>query len=271
MNNTLFSDEQYIKLYGFVSQKYGIQYGREKKDILLGRCEKVMRRNGLKDSDYFVRAILAGSYPELSQDFINTITINKTDFFRESQHFDYILQNSQSILEGNPSLMDRGELRAWSAASSTGEEPYTLAMVLKEAFGETVNIKVLATDIDTHVLSVAQRGVYGEEAMKEVPRLFALKYFSKMGNTFAVRQEIKDLVSFRSFNLMHDFPFRYPFDIVFCRNVMIYFKHDTQADVIRKIYAALHHGGLLFTGHSEALPEKAIGLKCVSPAVYLKN
>ncbi|MCX7772467.1 MAG: chemotaxis protein CheR [Clostridia bacterium] len=265
-----FTEHHYTKLYDIISQRYGIQYGREKKDILLSRVDKAMRRNGIQDYDTFVSAIVLGRPAELIQDFINTITVNKTDFFRESQHFDYILQHVQSILAHNPAIMEAGEIRAWSAASSTGEEPYTLAMVLKEAFSEQVNVKVLATDIDTSVLSKAQRGIYPIGVLNDIPRAYALKYFFKTGEYCGVKQEIKDLVSFRSFNLMNDFPFRKKFDIVFCRNVMIYFNKNTQSELISRIYNALNEGGLLFTGHSEALPNKSLRLKYVSPAIYMK-
>jgi chemotaxis protein methyltransferase CheR len=135
------TEHHYQALHRFISRKYGIQYGREKKSILLGRVEKVMRRSRISDPDHFVQAVTNGRYPELSQDFINMITVNKTDFFREKQHFDYLIQNSESILKNNPAILEKGEIRVWSAASSTGEEPYTLAMVLKEVFGDRLKIK----------------------------------------------------------------------------------------------------------------------------------
>ncbi len=270
MGHTRFTEHHYTKLYELISQRYGIQYGKEKQDILMGRAERVMQKHDIMDWDYFVRALVLGQPPELVQEFINSITVNKTDFFRESQHFDYILQKAHGIVSSNPSIKARGEIRAWSAASSTGEEPYTLAMVLKEAFGDQFSIKVLATDIDTRVLSEAQRGIYSSSALGDVPRTYSAKYFYKAGELCGIKQEIKELVTFRSFNLMNDFPFHKKFDMIFCRNVMIYFNRETQAHLVSKIYHSLNVGGLLFTGHSEAMPNKALRFKYMEPAVYMR-
>ncbi len=270
MGQTRFTEHHYTRLYELIRQRYGLQYGGDKKDILLGRAQRVMQRNGIEDWDYFVNALITGHPPALVQEFVNAITVNKTDFFRESQHFDYIMQKAHSILANNPHIKASGEIRAWSAASSTGEEPYTLAMVLKEAFGDQYNIKVLATDIDTRVLSEAQKGIYNRSLLSEVPRIFEAKYFFKSGEQCGIKQEIKDLVTFRSFNLMNDFPFRKKFDMIFCRNVMIYFDRETQAHLVGKHYHSLNTGGLLFTGHSEAMPNKALRFKYMVPAVYMR-
>jgi chemotaxis protein methyltransferase CheR len=265
------TEHHYQALHRFISRKYGIQYGREKKNILLGRVEKVMRLSRISDPDFFVQAVTNGRYPELSQDFINMITVNKTDFFREKQHFDYLIQNSESILKNNPAILETGEIRVWSAASSTGEEPYTLAMVLKEVFGDRLKIRVLATDIDTNVLAAAQEGVYRPSVLKDMPRAYFLRYFTSDGELYRVNQEIRDMVSFRSFNLMNPFPFHHRFDIVFCRNVMIYFNQETQTELIRKIHASLNTGGLMFIGHSEALIDKSIPFKYIKPAIYMRQ
>jgi chemotaxis protein methyltransferase CheR len=162
------------------------------------------------------------------------------------------------------------EIRAWSAGCSTGEEAYTLSMVLQESF-PNLDIKILATDIDQKVLKKAVSGEYGIGEADDVERYYLAKYFKKTDRSLFVCDEIKSKVTFRQFNLMNKFSFKKGFDIIFCRNVMIYFDAPTQQKILKKFYDALVPGGLLFIGHSEGITDKNPGYIYVQPTVYRKE
>ena len=197
---------------------------------------------------------------------IDAITTNKTSFFREVQHFDFL---SNVVI---PNLSD-ARLRIWCAASSTGEEPYSIAMLLREKlpnFREW-DVKILATDISFTVLEKARRAQYREEDLGPVPQPWRKKYFSSVADgSWKLSDEVASIVRFGRLNLMEPFPMRGPFDIIFCRNVMIYFDKPTQGTLVRRFHEMLSPGGYLMVGHSESLSGADHDFTYVQPATYQK-
>lgn len=200
---------------------------------------------------------------------IDALTTNKTGFFREIQHFVYL---REQIL---PKLREK-KLRIWSAACSSGEEPYSICILLAESIPnfKSWDIKILATDISTQVLQQAKAAVYDTETLEPVPEGWRNKHFEAApefgANKWRVKAQIREKVSLARLNFMDRFPMRGPFDIIFCRNAMIYFDKPTQAALVQKFYDLLAPDGYLFVGHSESLTNARHGFKYKQPAVYQK-
>lgn len=265
------SSEKINQISEFIQQNFGIIYSEEKHRVLAMKTKKVMVKHRIESVTQLLSQIKGDKNPTLLQDFINGITINKTDFFREMPHFQFLIEQGGWIEKNNPSITEKQEIRAWSTACSTGEEAYTLGAVLKEVFGKKYTIQILATDIDTNVLKEAQRGIYKKEKVEEIPKMWRENYFYTIEENLYVGKNIKELITFRQFNLMNTYLFKSPFDIVFCRNVMIYFDRQTQRKLVENILNTMNVGGLLFIGHSEILLDKVDGLKCIKPSIYIKE
>lgn len=206
------------------------------------------------------------------QVFVNLLTTNKTDFFREAAHFDYLKnQFLPEWLKLNPS----GELKVWCAASSTGEEPYTLAMVLNEALPAGRSYSIHASDIDTQVLKKAKGGVYSRSKLVEIPDSFRKDWDMGTGEIkdwMRIKPHLKSKVSFFQFNLAgSELPSVDQFDLVFCRNVLIYFKPSTIEGVMKKLYQVAKPGAQLFIGHSESLQNIQTDWKNIRPSIYFKR
>ena len=208
---------------------------------------------------------------------IDAVTTNKTDFFREMNHFEFLTR--QVLPEWTKKCKGlRNKFQVWSAACSTGEEPYTLAMVLSE-FAEDCpgfDFSILATDISTKVLDVATTAVYNEDKIEPVPFAMRKKYLlkSRVPSQKLVRitPELRSRISFRRFNLMdRDFPLAELMDIIFCRNVMIYFDNETQERLVRQFHDRLSPGGYLFMGHAESINNMNVPLRYAAPTIYRKD
>lgn len=263
--------ENFNRFSDFIYKQFGIYYNDTKREILQTKLNKLMSKYNMASYDECYGNLKCMVNKTLLSDFANEITVNFTSFFRETMHFDYIRENAAGQFAARPDRSRNNEFRIWSSACSTGEEPYTLAMVLKEALPAGVNIRILATDINKKVLSIAQKGLYSPDIENEVERRYLDKYFYKTPAGYMISDDIKDLVSFRHFNLIHDFPFRNTFDMVFCRNVMIYFDTAVRQELVNKFFGILHSGGLLFIGHSESLTGHIHKFRYVQPAVYVKG
>lgn len=264
------SDEIFDRYAVFINDRYGIKITRDKKDMFDLKLKKVMTAHAYNSYDEFLNVLMIGKQEDVIREFMNEITINKTDFFREINHFNFMKAKLEFILSSNKNIMRNKEIRVWSSASSTGEEPYTLAMVLKEILPPDITIKILATDISSKVLRKAVEGVYPSLIAGQMSQYYLDKYFYKEGFHYRVSEELRSVVTFRLFNLMEPFPFKNKFDIIFCRNVMIYFDNDTQEKLVAKFYDSLHKGALLFIGHSESLSYKKHSFKYVQPTIYQK-
>lgn len=273
------SDKDFQRLSQFIYRECGIMMPPSKKTMLSARLQKRLRILGMDSFEAYVDWVLdpqeAGS--ELIH-FIDVVTTNKTEFFREADHFTYLNETAVPELVNTTGAGVKRPLKLWCSASSTGEEPYTLAITLSEfgsAFrGGRFQFEVLATDISTRVLKVAQEGVYELEKVAGVPMALKRKYMmrSKDPSRALVRMtpELRRQVRFQRLNLM-DATYHPPgvkMDIIFCRNVIIYFDRPTTQDVINKLCRHLLPGGYLFVGHSETLNTLQVPVKQVAPTIY---
>jgi chemotaxis protein methyltransferase CheR len=255
------SDKNFKFLCEYVYDATGIVLNDSKREMVYRRLTRIVRERDLTSfTDY---CELLRTSPEQEKNyFVNAITTNLTSFFREQHHFDYLIQHElpKLISAKNNRGAEGKRLRVWSSATSTGEEPYSIAMTLLEGMKNVLNqwdVKVLATDIDSNVLATAKSGVYDEKRIEDIPANYKKKYFHHGSgdneNKVKVDKSLQKIITFKQLNLLHDWPMKGPFDIVFCRNVIIYFDKKTQQELFERYYDLLAPGGLLMLGHSENL------------------
>lgn len=269
------TDAQFQKFSALVYDKTGIYLKQEKKELLNARLGKRLRATGISSfKQYYEHVIRDGSGEELVH-LIDSVSTNFTSFFRENSHFEMLTNN---VL---PSFVKEGRGRAkdlvlWSSACSSGEEPYTLGMVMEDfaAHQPGLRYRIMATDISTRVLAHAKRGVYTDDRISKVPKPFLKKFFQKgVGKSAGyvkIKQDLRQKINFERFNLMGDFPWRDEIDVIFCRNVMIYFNRETQQGLVDRFYQALAPGGYLFIGHSESITSLKHKLIQVDATAYQK-
>ena len=271
------SDDEYQEIAELVHRKAGIYLHAGKKELVRARLAKIIRQNGYQDfQEYYQRVIDDQTGDEVVR-LLDALSTNLTSFFREPRHFDFMEKRFLPELEARRKKEGGRRLRVWSAGCSTGEEPYSIAITVLEhsPFFEQGDFKVLATDLAGSVLSVGARGVYPEKSVHDLPKELLRAYFRRGHGQWAgwyqVRPEVRERVVYRRFNLVDSFPFRKPMDLIFCRNVMIYFDKPTQRRLVEKFYLALDKGGYLFIGHSESLSGLSEAFKYVEPTVYFKK
>lgn len=265
--------KEFKQLADFIKSNYGINLKEEKIALLTGRLHNVIEQGGFKNFGEYYEYIINDTSGVAVITLINKITTNHTFFMREADHFYYFRDHVLPYLADT--VRDK-DLRIWCAACSTGEESYTLAMLIDEFFGKQKifwDTKVLATDISEKVLELAKAGIYSNERIAPLPAQWKMNYFKKQdSDNAAVVDSIKNEVIYRKFNLMEKtFPFRKKFHVIFCRNVMIYFDSNTKTELINKFYDCLEYGGYLFIGHSESLNRESKKFRYVSPSVYRKE
>jgi chemotaxis protein methyltransferase CheR len=259
------SDQEFRLFQRIMFDTAGVSLAASKKALVSGRLSRRLKARGCASyRDY--HELLQGD-PDERQCAIDLLTTNETYFFREPRHFDHL---RDTLLPAHP----RGRpFRVWSAASSSGEEVYSIAMTLAHVLGAT-GWSVLGSDLSTQVLAKARTGHYGMARTEGIPRdylrRFCLKGTGRQEGTFLVGRPLRERVEFRQINLNMPLPALEPFDVIFLRNVMIYFSQDTKAEVVRRVLGLLRPGGHLFIGHSESLNGIADGLVAVRPAVYRK-
>jgi chemotaxis protein methyltransferase CheR len=271
------SNADFQRLRQLIYKQSGINLSAEKRTMLELRIKRRLRSLNHGSFDEYCRYLFGAQ--GLRQEIVHLIDVvstNKTDFFREPDHFDFLMQKAVPELathsqNGRPWLV-------WSAGCSTGEEPYTLAMLL-QAWSDAhpgFRFKVLATDISTTVLAKAEKGVFSREAVRPVPAAMQKKYFmrsrDRSSNLLRVVPELRRQVEFRRLNFMDaDFGLSEKVDAIFCRNVMIYFDRPTQERIVQKLARHLLPGGYLFVGHSETLHDLEVPLSAVAPAIYRRR
>lgn len=253
----------------YVYNRTGINLSEQKISLLRSRLNKRLRALNLSSFKQYYEYLVKNEDEYI--DFVNAVSTNVTSFFREERQWEFLSKVIESIKTQN-----KGKLRIWSSASSTGEEPYTIGMFLKEHLKDfqQCDIKILATDISHDALTKAQKGVYAEKSIVGLKRYYVTNFFSRIGKTdqYAIAKELKDLVVFREFNLVYGDYFIFgkkEFDLIFCRNVMIYFDTQTKVKIVNNLVKQLKKGGYFFLGHSESLMNHA-GLKYVMPSIYQK-
>lgn len=259
------------KFRGLVYENSGIHLNDTKEAMVSSRIAKRMRILGISDYKSYLQFLLDDESGDEITKFLDVISTNVTSFFREPEHFEFLGDiAAQWIQKGNK------RIRIWSAAASTGEEPYSIAMTLLVATGEhPVNMRILATDISTNVLLKAQEGIYSSSLMVNIPESMIKKYFVSIkasgDQRYIARDVLKNLVVFRRLNLSQPpFPMTGRLDMVFCRNVMIYFDNEVRTRLITEIFRLLNPGGYLITGHAESLSSLKTDFKCLRPSIYQK-
>ncbi|HGF7477476.1 TPA: protein-glutamate O-methyltransferase CheR [Vibrio mimicus] len=247
------TDKDFKFIQWFMHKTVGIYLPDSKRAMVYGRLSRQMRRRGLRRFKEFRDLIEIDEQERIH--FINTLTTNKTEFFRESHHFDFI----EKVLVEEWRKERVGQLRFWSAGCSTGEEPYTLVSVLENAgvMGFCPDVKICATDLDTAVLEKARSGIYPIELQNSIPAPYLRRCFVRgvkgQQGKMKIKQELQRYIDFRQLNLIQDWPFKQPLDLIFCRNVMIYFDRPTQEQLIERFHQQLKPGGILMLGHSESV------------------
>ncbi len=268
-----FSDAHFEKIRQLVTTHSGIVLTDAKRDMVYSRLVRRLRQTGAKDFDQYCQMLDQPGHEEFTH-FINAITTNLTSFFRENHHFEML---AESVL---PELMERNratrKIRIWSAGCSTGMETYSIAIVVREVIPESSpwDVKILATDLDTNVLETAAAGIYDLEKITGVSdarlKAWFLKGSGKNAGKAKVSQKLKSLVTFRQLNLLEPFPMKGPIDIIFCRNVVIYFDKDTQKVLFKKFADLQNLKGYLFIGHSETLYNVSDQYQLIKNTMYQK-
>lgn len=271
------SDRDFERISRVVYDHCGINLTSDKKGLVRSRLSKMLRLHGHTSyKEYLDRILKNPDCPEFTE-FIDRLSTNLTSFFREKKHFDYLKETLIPRLLREGSNSSRFRLRGWSAACSSGEEPYTLAMTLLEALPDFRNadVKVMASDISMRVLHKAKEGRYPVERLATVPAALRNKYFTKCseknGPGLSANQELRKIILFKQINLMNEWPLTTPLDFVFCRNVLIYFDKPTHQTLIERFYKILKPGGVLFIGHSESLSGIQHKFQNAHPSIYIKR
>jgi chemotaxis protein methyltransferase CheR len=265
------SDADFKRLYEFMESKYGINL-KQKQVLIEGRLSNTITQRGFKDFNSFLNMVFADRTGTEMIGLLNKLTTNHTYFMREQEHYQYMRE--VVLPEFEKTKKDR-RVYLWSAASSSGEEPYTNIMQLLEFFktrSTMWNLSTLATDISQRVLDIAKTAIYHKDQLKNLDDSWKKKYFTAEPNDcFKVTPEVTKRVEFKTFNLMDKIPFRlYPFDLVFCRNVMIYFEMEVKIALVNRLFEVIRPGGYLFIGHAESIPRDKTPFEYVRPAIYRK-
>jgi len=265
-------DEEFHQLATYVKSYCGLDLSG-KKHLIEGRLQNVLTALNINSFSEYYHYVIEDKSGEALVNLLNKLTTNHTFFMREVEHFHFF---RDTVLPYWSVAAKNKDLRIWSAGCSSGEEPYTLAMIIQDFFGEKKwlwDTRVLATDISRKVLKIASEGVYTSEQVAVLPERWRRNYLQPTGNgQYQVVDKIKKEVIYREFNLNTPvYPFKRRFHVIFCRNVMIYFDNETKRELVNKFYEYLEPGGYLFIGHAESINREQTKFRYVKPAVYRKE
>lgn len=265
--------EDFIKLLTFVQKNYGIDLSK-KKQLIQSRLQSTLYAEGYANFSQYVEHITKTNNRDDIEHLLNKLTTNYTYFLREAEHFEFFRDTILPYLIATKK--GKKSLNIWSAGCSSGEEPYTISMFIKEFLGSQASLwdtRVLATDISMDVMRAAQKGEYAAESLKNLPEAWKKRYFRKSPSDptkVLVSDELKRNVIYRPFNLMDPIKFKTSFDVIFCRNVMIYFDQPTKDALVSRFFHATVPGGYLLIGHSESVNRAATNYSYIMPATYRK-
>lgn len=245
------SDAEFQRVADKVFEIAGIVLKGHKRQMVYTRLSRRLRALGMASFTVYMDHLESGAGSKEITEFSNAVTTNLTSFFRESHHFDHL---RQEVLEPLGKA-GQSRIRVWSAGCSTGEEPYSIALTARAAAREMggADFRILATDLDTNVLAKGKAGIYPEARVADVPSELRSGAMTRKGSDVEMSAQLKSMIAFRQLNLLHAWPFRGPFDVIFCRNVLIYFDAETKAGLVRRYAEALTDDGVLYLGHSESL------------------
>ncbi len=264
------TDNEFNRLVKFMHSTYGIDLSR-KRILIEGRLSNMIADRGFSSYTEYLNSVFEDKSGKETVTLVNKLTTNHTYFMREPQHFEFMKSVFLPYVEKN--VLNR-DVRIWCAASSSGEEPYTIAMVIDDYFGgrrKGWDLRILATDISTNVLQKAKNAVYAEESLKDLPFDWKEKYFNRQADgTYKVIDRIRKEVIFKQFNLMDKIEYKKPYDLISCRNVMIYFDAKTKNSLVERFYEATKDNGYLFIGHAETISKNS-KYTFIKPATYQKK
>lgn len=269
----IISEQDFRQFADYVKANYGIYFKKEKKTLVEGRLRNVLSSMNFGSLSEYLEYVKSDKTGKAASVMLDRITTNHTFFMREPAHFYYF---RDTVLPYMVKTRREKDLRIWSAACSTGEEPYTLAMIIADYFGASKDgwdTTILATDISQGVLNAAKTGLYSSERMSDIPDTWRKRYFKEDGSgNFVLSEKIRNEVIFRNLNLMDAaFPFKRKMHVIFCRNVMIYFDSEAKERLVERLYEVTEPGGFLFIGHSEGLNRDRTRYRYVMPAVYRRE
>ena len=264
------SDREFEEIRRLVREHTGIALAESKRELVYSRLVRLLRRLSLRTfGDYL--DLLGGGEPAELEEFANAITTNLTSFFREGHHFEFLADTVLPAIEKRNA--DSRRVRIWSAGCSTGEEPYSIAIALNEAMARFRgwDVRILATDLDSSVVAHAQAGVYKAERFAKMSDARRSRWFEETEPaTFTASAALRSLITFRQLNLMHEWPFKGPFDVIFCRNVVIYFDKATQRQLFDRMARMQRGDDHLFIGHSESLFKVSDRYQLIGKTIYRK-
>lgn len=261
-----FTTQDFQRICKLIYDHAGISLNASKQELVYSRLSRRLRATGIRTFGEYLKLLEQNDVQEW-EEFANSLTTNLTSFFREQHHFPLLAEQLKKIGNTRPIVI-------WCSASSTGEEAYSLAMTAVDAFDSfTPPVKIIATDLDTNVLDIARRGVYAQERIEKLDAALVKRFFLKgtgeQQGYVKVRQELQNMITFRKLNLLDaTWPIRDKVDVIFCRNVMIYFDKDTQLAILKKMAPLLHADGLLYAGHSENFYHAEAYFKLRGKTVY---
>jgi chemotaxis protein methyltransferase CheR len=269
------TDNEFRSITRLIYENFGICLSEEKRGLVIGRLQSTLHRRQIRSFSEYLHLIQEDRTGALLSELVNQISTNHTAFFRESSHFQYLQQKVLPEVTERLQQERRRDLRIWCAACSSGEEAFTIQMSMMKAMGMRYSMfdaGLLATDISAKVLSQAAQGIYSSERVQDVPGDYLQSFFRlKADGNYQVVERVRNEILFRRFNLMNQvFPFK-PFQIIFCRNVMIYFDARTRLSLLQRLYNCLEPGGYLFLGHSESINSGSTPFKNIVPAVYQRR
>ena len=267
------TEEEFQRIQKYLKSRYGIDMSR-KKEIIGGRLENHVVNEGWPSYTAYMDALQKDTTQAMERKMVDLLTTNHTYFMREYEHFDYLKSTVLPYLKEKEAHTK--DLCIWCGAASTGEEPYMLAMLIRDFLGfaaSSWDTTVLATDVSTEALQKALCGQYDQEQIAPLPENWKRRYFKEVKGTnlYEVTEELRSQVLFRKFNLMEPFPFKRKMHVVFLRNVMIYFDKETKRQLIQKVYDAMEPGGYLFIGRTETIDRSEVAFEMIQPSIFRKR
>jgi len=270
MKEFLCTDKDFKDIAALVYNACGIVLGDHKREMVYSRLARRVREHKFKNFSQYLEYLHNNKEAEFDA-FINAITTNLTSFFREPHHFEFLKSTIVPQLLSSNKLAKR--IRVWSAGCSTGEEPYSLAITLADLFPSSWDVKILATDLDSNVLAKAQAGIYTAANVNGLEKNVLKKWFlkSKDGQTYKVKPQLNKHIFFKRLNLLQEWPMKGRFDLILCRNVVIYFDKETKDSLFKRYANVLNHDGYLFLGHSESMGKEHAEFKNLGKTMYQKQ
>ncbi len=264
------TEEEFLRISGYLKANYGIDMS-SKKEILTGRLDNYVKSGGWTSYSQYFNTVLGDYTGKLMNDLIGMISTNHTYFMREPEHFEFFRREVLPWIQEKEA--NSKDMRIWCGACSSGEEPYTLGMIVQEFLGLSANewdATILATDLSAEVLQKARAGIYTAEQTAAIPERWKRRFMVPVenGERYVMSDALKSKIIFRQFNLMDMFPFKKKMQVIFLRNVMIYFDKATKEKLVRKLYDLLEPGGYLFIGRTETIDRTELPFELVEPAVF---